>query len=73
MAGEIKRMIDEILEERSNGDKVVENVTKIKLIIKGIDPAKYSDQSYDNPEIIKKLGKMMKGGNLRNRRRFDGN
>ena len=59
MAGKIKLMIEKILAERSKGNETLARVIKTKLILKGIKPAKYSDQSDDDPEIIKKLEKML--------------
>jgi len=59
MAGKIKRMIEEILAERSKGSEMLAKVVRTKLILKGIDPAKFSDLSDDDPKIIKKLKKMM--------------
>ncbi|MEA5115789.1 MAG: hypothetical protein VB050_17360 [Geobacteraceae bacterium] len=59
MSGKIKRMIDEILAERSKGNEMVEKIIRTKLILKGIDPAKYTESSDDDPKIIDKLEKMM--------------
>jgi len=64
MAGKINRMIERILEERSKGDELLARIINTKLILKGIDPAKYSDQSDDDPRIIEKLEKMLR--NLHN-------
>lgn len=60
MAGKIKRMIEGILAERSKGNEMLTRVMKTKLILKGINPAKYSDHSEDDPTIIKKLENMMR-------------
>ena len=60
MAGKIKRMIERILAERSKGDELLARVITTKLILKGIDPNKFSDKSDDDPQIIEKLGKMMR-------------
>jgi len=60
MAGKIKRMIERILAERSKGDELLARVITTKLILKGIDPKKFSDKSDDDPQIIEKLGKMMR-------------
>ncbi len=59
MPGKIKRMIDEILAERSKGNEMVEKIVRTKLILKGIDPAKFTESSDDDPAIIEKLEKMM--------------
>jgi hypothetical protein len=55
MAGKIKKMIDIIIREKSNGNDTLINLTKAKLTLKGINPRKYDDTSDDNPEIIEKL------------------
>ena len=55
MAGQIKRMIDSIIEQRAKGSKVLEGVVKMKLILKGIDPKNYNETSPDDPVIMGKL------------------
>lgn len=59
MAGKINRMIKEILEKRSNGNEMLTRLIRAKLILKGIDPEAFSDQSYDDPKVIEKLEKMV--------------
>ena len=58
MAGKIKQLIEGIIAERSKGNEMLAKVVKTKLILKGINPAHYSDQSDDDPAIIKKLENM---------------
>jgi hypothetical protein len=60
MAGRIKRMIEGILAERSKGNEMLARVIRTKLILKGINPANYSDHSDDDPAIIRKLENMMR-------------
>ena len=60
MAGKIKRMIERILAERSKGNEMLARVIKTKLMLKGINPANYSDHSDDDPTIIRKLENMMR-------------
>lgn len=60
MAGQIKSMIDSIIEQRSQGNKVLEGVVKIKLILKGIDPTKYTSTSPDDIAIIGQLQELMR-------------
>ena len=55
MAGQIKKLIDGIVEQRAQGNRVLEGVVKMKLILKGIDPKLYTDQSEDDPAIIGRL------------------
>lgn len=52
MAGKIKKMIDQIIETRSQGDPFLVLATKTKLMLKGIDPEKYNDNSEDYPWIM---------------------
>lgn len=59
MAGQIKNMIDNIIEQRAQGNKVLEGVVKMKLILKGIDPKLYTSMSDDDPAIIAKLHNLM--------------
>lgn len=58
MAGKIKQLIEGILAERSKGNEMLAKVVKTKLILKGINPDHYSDQSADDPAIISKLENM---------------
>lgn len=60
MAGKIKWMIKEIVAERSKGNEMLAKAVKTKLILKGINPAHYSDQSEDDPTIIGKLENMLR-------------
>lgn len=55
MAGKIKQIIDEIIEERSKGNPAIIEVTKAKLILKGLNPSKFDSCSHDDPIIIEKL------------------
>jgi hypothetical protein len=70
MAGKIKLMIEKILAERSRGNVTLARVIKTKLILKGINPAKYSDQSEDDPKIIRKLKKMTQDVSHANKKPF---
>jgi hypothetical protein len=60
MAGKIKLMIDAFVNQRAQGNTVLEGVVKIKLILKGIDPKIYTRESEDDPAIIAKLEDLMK-------------
>jgi hypothetical protein len=60
MAGQIKAMIDSIIEQRANGSKVLEGVVKMKLILKGIDPKHYCETSPDDPAILGRLFELQK-------------
>lgn len=55
MAGQIKRMIDSILQQRSKGSDLIRSTTEAKMIMKGVNPAKYDVNSADDPAVISKL------------------
>ncbi|MDS0526262.1 FIST C-terminal domain-containing protein [Clostridium sp. SHJSY1] len=55
MPGKVKEMIEEIIEERSKGNPAIREMTKAKLILKGLNPNKFNKYSYDDPKIIEKL------------------
>ena len=55
MAGNIKHIIDRIIEQRAKGNPLLVETTKAKLIFKGINPDTYSDLSFDDPRIEARL------------------
>ncbi len=55
MAGKIREIIDSIIQERSEVNPAIAEMTKAKFILKGISPDKYDRDSADDPLIIKKL------------------
>ncbi len=55
MAGKIKKMIDIIIQERSHGNPAIAEMTKAKLLLKGINPNKFSSSAEDDPAIMEKL------------------
>lgn len=59
MAGKIRQMIDFIIDQAAKDNPMMERVIKTKMILKGINPAKYTAQSDDVPAIITKLETMM--------------
>lgn len=60
MAGKIKQMIDAIISQRSKDNPMLVGVVKTKLMLKGIDPNKFTPQSDDDPVIIAKLEAVIK-------------
>jgi hypothetical protein len=52
MAGQIKRMIDSIIQQRAKGDPLVRIMTRSKLILRGVNPDRFSGSSADDPEVI---------------------
>jgi hypothetical protein len=55
MSGKIKRMIDQIVELRAQGNLLVADTTRAKLIFKGVNPEKFTYMSLDDPRIEEKL------------------
>ena len=55
MAGKIKQMIDMIIAQRAKDNQMLAGVIKTKLMLKGIDPNKFTALSDDDPAIIAKL------------------
>ena len=55
MAGQVKAMIDQIIQQRSRGNAVLATTTRTKLILKGLDPDKYDASSADDPMLIARL------------------
>ncbi len=53
--GTIKQMIDRIILLRSCGNSAIAVTVKTKIILKGINPDKYTSQTDDDPQIIRKL------------------
>jgi hypothetical protein len=60
MAGKIKQMIDSIINQRAKDNPMLVGVIKSKLMLKGIDPNKFTSASVDDPAIIAKLETVMK-------------
>lgn len=59
MAGQAKKLIDAIIEQRAKGSKVLEGVVKTKLILKGIDPKNFTESTPDDPAVIGRLHELM--------------
>ena len=55
MAGQIHRMIDSLINQRSKGDSTLKMIAATKLILKGVDPDDFNSGSPDDPTIIAKL------------------
>lgn len=59
MAGKIRQMIDQILNQKAKDNPMLQRVIKTKLMLKGVNPKKYTLESPDDPVIIQKLERMM--------------
>ena len=55
MAGQIKRMLERIVDERGKGDDVLRMLTRAKLILKGFDPARYTLTSPEDPATVARV------------------
>jgi hypothetical protein len=64
MPGRIKAMIDKIVAERSKGNPTLVATTRTKLLLKGIDPAKFTTTSPDDSEVIAKIQSLAKELNV---------
>ncbi len=53
MAGKIKHLIDLVVQQRAKGDPLVVIMTRSKLALRGVDPDRFTEESEDNPEILK--------------------
>lgn len=54
MAGTVKKVIDQIIASRSNGNPTLIQTTKTKLILKGLNPDHFTLQSDDEPASVAK-------------------
>ncbi len=55
MAGQIKKMLDTILAVRGKGNQVFIDGTRTKLILKGLNPDKFTLTSPDDPAVIARV------------------
>lgn len=55
MAGQIKNMIDSILQQRTKGNATLLITTRTKLILKGVNPDNFTSASTDDPALIAKV------------------
>lgn len=55
MAGKIREMIDFVIRQRASGNPALEKIIKTKMILKGINPTKFTHQSDDDPAVLQQL------------------
>ena len=60
MAGKIRRMIDSVIQQRAMGNPMLEKIIKTKMILKGVNPNKYTLESDDDPLVLDKLERMLR-------------
>jgi hypothetical protein len=60
MSGKIKYIIDTLVTPRAKENSLLAAIIKAKLMLKGIDPIKFTAQSPDDPAVIAKLEALLK-------------
>lgn len=55
MKGEAKKLIELIVEKRAKGDPFLISITRTKLILKGVNPKRYTEDTDDDLTVISKL------------------
>ena len=60
MAGQVRRMLDRIMKERAKGSTTLEMTTRTKLILKGLDPARFDAASPDDASTIARVREVAK-------------
>jgi hypothetical protein len=55
MAGQIRRMIDSLLEQRSKGNPTIRVITETKLILKGVSPDRFTTTSADDEGVMARV------------------
>ncbi len=54
MAGTVKQVLDAIIAARGKGNPVFADATRAKLILKGLNPAKFTETTPDDPAQVHK-------------------
>lgn len=55
MSGQVHSTIQKIIASRSNGNPALAQATSTKLLMKGIDPSKWSASSPDDAAMLAKV------------------
>jgi hypothetical protein len=55
MAGQLKSMIDRVVQERAKGSPTLVVTTRAKLMLKGIPVNDFTDKSPDDPAMIQRV------------------
>ena len=55
MAGQVKTILDRIVDQRGKGDEVLAMLTRAKLILKGFDPARFTVTMPDDPATVARV------------------
>ena len=62
--GKAKKLIDELIEKKAQGNAFQVSNVKMKLMFKGIIPDKITDDTPDTDEIISKIYEVAKDFNI---------
>ncbi len=62
--GLAKRMIDELIEKKANGNEFQITNIKMKLLFKGVMPDKINEETDDSEELINKIFEVAKQFNI---------
>lgn len=65
MAGKIKKIIDTIIEYKSQGNSSIERLVKTKMSLRGVNPDDFNSYSEDDSAVIAKLEIMAKEYNVK--------
>ena len=63
--GKTKQLIDDLIEQRCKGNSFLETSTRFKLLLKGIDTDKITEDTPDNPKIIEKIYELANNLNIK--------
>ena len=55
MAGKIKKQLEAIITSVAKNNQTIINITKTKLVLRGLNPEKFNEQSPDDPIILEKI------------------
>jgi hypothetical protein len=64
MPGKIRKLIDELIDLRAQGNQSLMSTTRTKLLLKGIDSGKFTDESVDDPVVIGKIRQIAQEMNI---------
>lgn len=58
MAGKIRQLLDRVIDQRSQGDAILAITTTTRIILRGVDPARFDANSEDDPMILERVRDM---------------
>lgn len=60
MAGQVQRMIQTVITQKSKGNTIIANSIRTKLYLKGVAVDKYTAVSPDDPAVMQKVREIAK-------------